>query len=239
MSECSGLELAAVLRQSEKYFNLPIIFIADEDNESKQAMALTAASGELLLTKPILSDVLTRAIVTKLKRAAITNAYINRDKLTDLLTHAFLLEMLNKTFLSYQRNKKEFCYAMVDVDYFKKINDTYGHPAGDHVLKKLAHFIASRIRKTDYIGRYGGEEFGIIFTDCTLQDANMVCKKIGEALQHFKIEIEDIELHATVSIGVAGALQASSSRDLLNRADRALYRAKTLGRNRVVVSKSI
>ena len=122
---------------------------------------------------------------------------------------------------------------LIDVDHFKLINDTYGHPFGDTVLQAVAAAMARALRESDYLGRWGGEEFVAVLPNVRTDRALVVAEKVREAVATFRFEHD---LRVTVSIGVACARQQSEFESLFDKADTALYKAKESGRNRVVVS---
>jgi diguanylate cyclase (GGDEF)-like protein len=123
---------------------------------------------------------------------------------------------------------------MADIDHFKLVNDTYGHPIGDCVLQHVAKILAQSFRKDDIVGRLGGEEFGILLPNVTLADALIQANRVRETLAETPSITTAGEIVVTISIGLAG-LNCSDSSECLNRADKALYDAKNTGRNRVCV----
>jgi diguanylate cyclase (GGDEF)-like protein len=131
-------------------------------------------------------------------------------------------------------------FAMLDVDRFKVLNDTYGHPAGDHVLMHISALLAQSVRKTDLVARYGGEEIAIMLPETGVHGAGLLAERMRRAIADKPIEWEGELLSVTVSIGVAsiGTSRKESVEDLIRAADRALYRAKTGGRNRVVLAET-
>jgi diguanylate cyclase (GGDEF)-like protein len=124
---------------------------------------------------------------------------------------------------------------MFDIDNFKKINDTYGHLAGDHVLKQLASVIKSRIRREDILSRYGGEEFAIILPEIDAYNALQFAEKIRRLIEKAVFKFEDTEIPVTISIGVTSiTAELQEPHDFIRVADTKLYEAKSQGRNRVV-----
>ncbi|MDO9318186.1 MAG: diguanylate cyclase [Gammaproteobacteria bacterium] len=131
---------------------------------------------------------------------------------------------------------KELCLIICDVDHFKRINDTYGHLAGDKVLKVLAREISNRVRKSDFVARYGGEEFAIVMANTSLEDAERLTNKLRQAIEQCPFHFKEKQVQITMSFGVA-AFQPGDTSDLVfDRADKALYSAKEQGRNRVCVA---
>ena len=124
---------------------------------------------------------------------------------------------------------------MFDIDNFKKINDTYGHLAGDHVLKQLASVIKSRIRREDILSRYGGEEFAIILPEIDAYNSIQFAEKIRRLIEKAVFKFEDTEIPVTVSVGVSVLVpEVNDPTEFIKQADDNLYAAKTAGRNRVV-----
>jgi diguanylate cyclase (GGDEF)-like protein len=128
------------------------------------------------------------------------------------------------------------CLAMIDIDHFKRVNDTYSHAAGDAVIVRLAQLMKRQCRGMDVIARWGGEEFALLLPQARLQDAEGVCERLRAAFEEQHYEDIDPELRLTISIGLASEEGVSGHEQLLVRADAALYAAKRGGRNRVVLS---
>lgn len=170
----------------------------------------------------------------KLEQMAIT------DGLTGLYARSYLMEALDREFKQYKRYKTPLSFMMIDIDFFKKINDKYGHQAGDEVLKTIAGTIQSTIREADIIGRYGGEEFGVIQPKTGQEGAHRTALRILEAvraLPEHKMLPKKISMPVTVSIGVASCphRKTKALTQLIQSADSALYDAKRAGRNRVAL----
>ena len=155
------MELARVIRQQDKFHSVPIIYLSAEDDINKQLHAMSLG-GDDFLTKPINPKHLTSTIHNRGRRARSLLALMIRDSLTGLYNHTHTLYLLETEIAKASQNGTKLTFAMLDIDFFKKINDSYGHPIGDRVLKSLSLFLKQRLRKTDHIGRYGGEEFAIV-----------------------------------------------------------------------------
>ena len=158
------------------------------------------------------------------------------DGLTRLLNRHALMQRAEAEFA--RRSKTPFAVLMIDVDHFKRINDTLGHPTGDEVLRRLAELFGSRLRRCDVLGRYGGEEFCVAAPDTDLDGALALAESLREIVVAEPVATERGPLPITVSVGVAVCERASqrSLKDVLGEADAALYRAKEAGRNRVMVA---
>jgi len=164
------------------------------------------------------------------------------DALTPAYNHRFFQEALAKEISRHSRTGHELGLAMLDIDNFKKINDTYGHPVGDEILKGLVEELMTNARDSDVVARYGGEEFAIIFPDTPAQSAADAANRLREivARRVFALAAVDKTLHITVSIGVAVyPRDGMTSADIISRADAALYFAKKSGRNRVAVAADV
>lgn len=151
------------------------------------------------------------------------------DELTNLHNRRHIMKKSDEEINRYQRYQRNFCVAMFDVDHFKQINDTYGHQKGDEVLQKIAACIQKTIRTTDYAGRYGGEEFLLIFPETSPEGALIICERLRYNIE--QMVSENIELNITISGGIASYQPPEAGKDLLKRADEMLYKAKANGRN--------
>ena len=157
------------------------------------------------------------------------------DAMTGLRNRRFLEEFAETLVSSSQRRKSQLAILMLDLDYFKMVNDTYGHDAGDLVLKALARTMQASVRTSDLVIRYGGEEFLIIMQDAGGEAAERVAEKIRAAVESMKIQLPGTVLQKTISIGIADFPQDSDTFwQAVKYADVAMYNAKESGRNRVV-----
>jgi diguanylate cyclase (GGDEF)-like protein len=132
-------------------------------------------------------------------------------------------------------NKQPFAVMVVDIDHFKKINDTYGHLVGDLALKTVARCMAENLRPHDLLARYGGEEFAVLLTEADLDAARMVAERLRTKIAAAEIRTDDISFNVTLSIGITPTQHDDRLENLIHEADQALYRAKQMGRNRVEV----
>jgi len=159
-----------------------------------------------------------------------------KDVLTELPNRAAYDKCVNEEYRNWKARNESLCLVMADVDNFKNINDTYGHLAGDRVLKILAGQIASRIRKTDFVARYGGEEFVIIMSGTEVSDALLVIEKLRQAIEKCPFHFKKKQVQVTMSFGIASFEENDSIESVFVRADEALYKAKNGGRNRSCVA---
>jgi diguanylate cyclase (GGDEF)-like protein len=237
MPGCSGLELAAVIRQLEAYVSIPIVFLSMEDNLDMQLEAIHIG-GDDFLTKPIQPAQLVLAVSSRVKRSLILRSLMVRDSLTGLLKHTVLKERLEVEVARAQRQAARLVFAMIDIDRFKLVNDTYGHATGDRVIKSLARLLQQRLRKSDVIGRYGGEEFAMILPDTDGVAALKVLDELRAGFAHIRQQSGDDVFYVTFSCGIAGYPHYSDADSLIEAADRALYDAKHAGRNLVLLAGS-
>jgi len=160
------------------------------------------------------------------------------DALTGAINRKFISMLLENQFEASQRYKNKCSVAMFDADYFKKINDEHGHIAGDHVLKVLVTHLKESLRKSDGVGRYGGEEFLIILSETDQKTAFKIMDKCREALANKEIDVGGIKINVTASIGVSEMNSTDEDAWLaVKRADYALYKAKEAGRNQVAMGE--
>ncbi len=158
-----------------------------------------------------------------------------RDPLTGAYNRKFFFERLREELERVKRYKRPLSVALLDVDNFKRINDKFGHPFGDKVLKTIASLIMSRERSTDLFARVGGEEFGIILPETDIYGAQRVCERLRRDIENLNFDIAGEKVKVTVSFGATQAKETDTTESLYERADRALYMAKRSGKNRVVI----
>ena len=160
----------------------------------------------------------------------------SRDSLTGLYNHRYFQEMLRHEFLLAQRYRTELSCMMLDLDLFKDVNDTCGHPFGDLVLKSTAEQILQEARTTDTVARYGGEEFAVLLPNTDLEGATRIAERIRTRAQEYTHREKNLSRRVTISIGLASTRAHSPQKpeELLAFSDQALYAAKKAGRNKVI-----
>lgn len=236
MPFCNGIELASVIRQQEAYVGIPIVYLSVETDIRKQLAAMRQGADDFL-SKPIPHDHLVSAITSRVERARTLRSFMKHDSLTGLLNHTAMLEQLEIEIVRAKRNSTPLSYGMMDMDHFKNVNDTYGHLTGDRVIKSLSRLLKKRLRKTDIIGRYGGEEFALILPDTNMENAKSVLDEIRTGFAQVHHQSDKNEFTVTFSCGVSSFPAYSEVLELTDAADKALYDAKRAGRNRVVLAK--
>ncbi len=160
----------------------------------------------------------------------------NTDALTGLSNRRHFLERLDGELDRCRRYVHPLSVAMIDIDHFKKVNDTYGHVAGDKVLANLADLLVREQRTIDWVGRLGGEEFAIIFVETELDKAKLACERLLATIRSTEIDVDDAKISITVSIGLAEVTPATQhSTEILKRADQLMYEAKAQGRDCIQV----
>lgn len=168
------------------------------------------------------------------------NLALYKESITDpgtkLFNRRYILELLHKEVARAERHRHPLSVALVDIDYFKRVNDTYGHQAGDRILEQFSNRLQQWLREMDFLGRYGGEEFLLIFPETTVAEASRVLERIRWQMEEIPFQLEGTDLKITFSAGVAG-YEGEAIHEFILRVDGSLYLAKNAGRNRVHCSK--
>ncbi len=174
--------------------------------------------------------------ITRLKRIQTQLEQLATiDMLTQVYNRRYFLELAEREFLRSVRYRHPLALVLIDLDYFKQINDRFGHPAGDKVLFECAQICRASIRESDIFARFGGEEFAVLMPETDAGDALMAAERIRSALATTLINLDGTQLTITASLGIAIIDNDDTTvAYLVNRADKALYRAKEAGRNQVV-----
>lgn len=238
MGNFRGPDLARLLRFEPEWLGLPIIYLSSENDREFQVDAL-AKGGDDFLTKPVSDEFLLRAVTVRCYRARQLDKLASRDSLTGLLKHSVARAEINKEYARCQRQGEQSAVAMLDLDHFKQVNDRYGHRTGDLVIKGLANLLRHQLRKSDVIGRYGGEEFVLALPNCSLTDARRVLQSVCEHMAGIVFHGDGQEFRVTLSVGIVPLQNYLTSDDAIDAADQALYRQKQAGRNGVTVGEDI
>jgi diguanylate cyclase (GGDEF)-like protein len=235
MPGCTGLELAMVIRQEEAFVGVPIVFLSRETDRMKQIAAL-GEGGDDFFTKPVPPEQLVPAISARAQRGRTLRLFMEKDGLTGLFRHSRIIEQLEVAVRRADRQHGKLAVAMLDIDGFKDVNDEHGHLVGDQVLKALAYLLRQRLRMSDVLGRFGGDEYVVVLPDT---DGAAAMEKMDDIRRHFAAIDHDTghgSFSTTLSCGVAEFPTALTSHELIAAADEVLYRAKRGGRNRVLLA---
>lgn len=235
----NGIDLIKEILASSPYGWLPIIMVTSHSEPLRIKEAIEAGATDYIakpaerieLLARIFSALRIKSLQDKLRETSI------RDVMTGLYNRRYMEERMEQEFQRCKRHKHLMSVAMIDLDFFKKVNDTYGHDVGDNVLKILAGVLKGQLRKSDIISRFGGEEFVVILPETPLEDAKKVLNKVREHLSKIEISSPQGETFTvTFSGGVAGGdvSQFPSYADILRLADKNLYEAKRRGRNCII-----
>jgi len=252
MPDMNGFETAELMRQNEVTENLPIIFVTAMDKSETHLFKGYASGAVDYLYKPIVKEILLAKVQIfldiecrqqELREAnnfiAEQNKFLETrartDGLTGLSNHANFQELFNREYDLAARHSHDITVLMYDLDYFKDVNDTYGHQVGDVVLQEFAGILQRQTRTTDLLARYGGEEFIMALPNTDLAGAFIVAEKVRSLAEKHIYHHGKVSLQATVSIGVAALKPGiKHAQHLIEQADSSLYKAKASGRNRVV-----
>jgi two-component system, cell cycle response regulator len=242
MPGLDGFEVCKLLKRDFEIKDIPVIMVTAKTDsvDVRRALELGAFDyirkpiDEIEVVARVQSALRFKHHQDKLKEMAM------KDGLTGLYNHALLIELFEKELKKQERSGNNISFVMLDIDYFKRVNDTYGHMSGDTVLMELSQILTSSIRSCDIVGRYGGEEFGIILPEVNLEGALNICERIRKNIESYKFDIGSESISITVSQGLYFKFPENSitSSEIIKRSDEALYRAKENGRNRVEISSN-
>jgi len=251
MPKISGLELCKRIRKIKTDHYTYIIFLSAKGEKNDIVTGLEAGADDYL-TKPFDPEELVTRVKVGLRvielEKALKDVYRELEKiaiidaLTGILNRRALLDRVKQELHRSAREGSSLCLIMVDIDHFKKINDTYGHPVGDVVLKEIAARLKKQLRPYDIIGRYGGEEFMIAISKADKEIGKTIAERLRLAICDRPFETDDKKINVSISLGLAcikpqlGDQIDELLEKILKSADFALYRAKENGRNQVVTN---
>jgi two-component system cell cycle response regulator len=240
-----GLRLCSQLRSLERTRNVPILAIADAENNTRLVRGLEIGVNDYL-SRPIDKNELMARVRTQIRKKRYTERLRDNvqmsiemaitDALTGLYNRRYMETHVGTLVEQANARSKPLTVLVLDIDYFKSINDSWGHDAGDDVLREFAVRIRKSIRGIDLACRYGGEEFVVIMPETDMAVATMVAERLRRriASEPFPIQQGTRNIEVTISIGLAALARGEDAAAVVKRADQALYRAKRDGRNRVV-----
>jgi diguanylate cyclase (GGDEF)-like protein len=232
LADTAGLDAVARLRASVP--SLPIIALADQEEPTLAIAAIQLGAQECLATEHMMGDLLARTIrhsITRQQQMQDALALALMDPLTGVGNRRAFVAELDRRFAEWRRYRAAFSVALFDIDHFKSINDSYGHDAGDQVLRHVASVLNQTTRDIDLVGRYGGEEFGILFPATRLDEAGCVAQRLRQVVADSVCGFRGQGLRITTSAGVAEITNEDDGKSVIRRADDALYAAKDAGRN--------
>ena len=242
MPEVNGLEVLIKIREQYSADKLPVIMVSSFDDVESISKCIQLGASDYL-PKPVNSTILTQKVASTLERKSLREreeqllSELHKQAITDEMTgvpnRRFVFERLEKSFDDIEENSKEhFATAIFDIDHFKQVNDTYGHAAGDEIIKKVCNIATSIIKSPNIFGRIGGEEFlAVIFND-SANHLQEICEKIRTTIENEETLFDNQKIKVTLSGGVCFSNESSSVSDLVNKADERLYLAKKNGRNK-------
>ncbi|MCK5310590.1 MAG: diguanylate cyclase [Desulfobacteraceae bacterium] len=226
----------------KKGINIPVIIVTGHGSEKIASQLIKAGAYDYFPKSELDANSVIRSINSSIDKARLQKELdivhkkiaenSIKDGLTGLYNHRYFMEALEIEFERALRYNRKFSLLMVDIDYFKVINDKYGHQAGDGVLSGLSDVFRSCVRKSDVVCRYGGEEFTIILPDTDKENAIITAEKIRKEVEKTELKSGGHQIKVTISVGICTNHEIDSPRALIGESDRALYRAKNNGRNR-------
>lgn len=254
MPRASGIDVLKKMKEME--IRTPVIFMTGHGNEIIASDAIKLGAYDYLVkdTQLVYLERLPNVIREARSKHELleTNRFLIQelqkandqlqkltftDEMTDIYNYRFLMSQLSTEISRAERYKKPLCLCLIDIDFFKQINDKFGHPAGDATLKRIAEILKEATRSVDFVGRYAGDEFLIIFPDTQLQDAERLCDRIRQKVSEEKFYVKNQQLRLSLSIGLASyhSEERKTGDRMIEAADMALYQAKGRGRNRVEI----
>lgn len=227
-----GDGLAAVIRQIPEYQSIPILFFSGDTHMDQKTQLLEIGSDDLLQKGMPIAELVSQ-IKSRVERAKILSSFMYEDSLTGLLNHGQIQLAAERSFSLAKRHNRLCSFVMIDLDNFKTINDTWGHQTGDKVIKAFSQLLQQRLRPSDYMGRYGGEEFMLVLAETSLQDAGNLTNELRKTFQQIEFIEGAQKFHVTFSAGVADNQLCNSAAEQIRKTDNALYKAKSNGKNKV------
>jgi two-component system cell cycle response regulator len=238
--------LCSQLRSLPEGRHVPILVVVTDGDKRKLHQALEMGVNDYL-TRPVDTNELVARVRTQLRKKRYADRLRHNvqlslemaitDGLTGLHNRRYMTRHLDNLVAQAHHTGKQLSFVIMDIDFFKAVNDTYGHDIGDEVLREFAKRITANVRGCDLACRYGGEEFVVVMPDTDVAYAYSIAERLRKSIETTPIAISRSpdQITITISIGIAGSMgPADTSEALLHRADQALYSAKNTGRNRVV-----
>jgi diguanylate cyclase (GGDEF)-like protein len=235
MPDISGFDVCKMLRSTTTWKDIPILFLTAEA-DPKIRLECFRAGGDDYIKKPVLKEELLARIDVRTERIRLYKERADKDALTSLPSRRAFIDLFKLRIAEGRRYNRPVSLCLLDIDHFKYVNDTYGHLTGDRVLASLGKLLASRFRAVDIRGRWGGEEFTVVFYNEGRDTAKLILSRLLEEFQHIEFEGDHGEkFFCTFSCGIAELpFDGRTIDDLFRIADERLYVAKESGRNRIV-----
>ncbi|PLT27667.1 GGDEF domain-containing response regulator [Peribacillus deserti] len=229
----TGFQVLDEIKEHIAFQFVPIIMLSSENNKEARIAAFNGGVDDFI-AKPIELDEFIAKIDRHIKRKKLVDQFVLIDELTQVYNRRYLNNVLTQFVSDFHRTQSPFTVAMIDLDHFKEVNDSYGHLTGDRVLIEFAHFIRSNIRGSDVICRYGGEEFIILFPNTNEKGAMLKLERLLEIFRNMVFQYEDNSFSLTFSAGLYSVTHSGILPEaIIQAADEALYHAKSTGRARV------
>lgn len=235
MPGCDGMEVIQIIRQQDEWAGIPIIVVSGEPDDRIYLNAMRIGASDFL-KKPIEPDELIERVIAHIERHRSLRMQMMKDGLTGLLNHSRLKDALSVEVSRAKRGGHKLSLAIIDLDHFKSVNDGHGHQAGDAVLRNLSRMLVLRLRATDIAGRYGGEEFCILFPDAGTDEVHKIVERLRDEFSQLTHRCATSTFRVTFSAGLAELAERDCENTLFQRADAALYQAKNGGRNRLHIA---
>lgn len=247
MPEVNGLEVLIKVREQYSADKLPIIMVSSFDDVESISKCIQLGASDYL-SKPVNSTILTQKVASTLERKALREreeqllSELHRQAITDEMTgipnRRYVFDVLEKSFLEIDKESKEhFATVIFDIDHFKNVNDTYGHAAGDEIIKKVSFIATSVINAPDIFGRIGGEEFLAVIFNNSKEHLQQICEKVRSTIENDETLFDNQKIRVTISGGVCFTDESTSVSDMVNKADERLYLAKKNGRNKFYLNE--
>ena len=237
LPDTDGFEICKHIRQYEDFASLPILFYTSSNNLDNKLLGLKLGASDFLVKGSDEREIIIRIqnlldlkkVYDELLRLSVI------DSLTHVYNRRYFQQRLMDEFERARRYKRDFCCVIIDVDHFKNINDSHGHPIGDIVLKKIAASLRYNIRATDVVCRYGGDEFGLILPETNFEGAYTLVERIANILCKKDVGKENLPIFITLSCGISSYLEGRAlvMDELVTQADVALYNSKRQGRDQI------
>jgi two-component system, cell cycle response regulator len=243
MPGLDGFRVCELLKNTPDVKDIPVIMVTakTDGNDIRQALDIGAFD---YIRKPFDEIEVVARIYSAIRYREQQNKlleFATKDSLTGLFNRAILMELFEKELSRQERCGSDIAFVMMDMDHFKQINDTYGHVAGDTLLKEFTGILAGSVRQSDIIGRYGGDEFSLILSRLDSDNILLFCERIRKIIEQSKFLIGGDTISVTTSMGICVKRpdQDITAEDMIQNADAALYRAKNNGRNRAEMTQSV